>query len=877
MSTLIPVGLRCEYLENPVVDILNPRLSWRLEPFQKNARALRQTAYQIFAATSNDLLSAGKPDLWDSGKVMSDEMVVSYSGIKLMAEQEVFWKVRVWDQADVVSEFSQPSCFQVGLLGRVNWRWIGDDRFPFDENGTAPSPYLRRSFILKEKVRRAVVYATALGLYELFINGNRVGDALLTPGWTDYHKHLQYQAYDISTFLQIGENVIGAILGDGWCSGKLGWNPTGGAYEKRPALLLSLRIELESGKKTIISSGPGWKSSSGAILRSNIYHGETCDARLEPAGWAEPGFNDMSWQPATIYSKKTRKLAAQPCPSIRVTQEIKPISIRQVQPGVFLYDMGQNMVGWARLHVQGPAGTRVKMRFIEVLNPDGTVYTENLRKACQTDVYILSGKGNETFEPHFTYHGFRYVEVSGFPGTPDLDSLVGLVFHSDLPMVGDFSCSNPDVNRLVENIRWSQRGNFMAVPTDCPQRDERLGWTGDANLFARTATYNMDCASYFTKWMIDLRNGQARNGAYPDVAPKIVVMKDGAPAWGDIAIGLPWVMYQVYGDLNLINEYYPSMQRWMEYIQAGNPNMLRKNRLNNNYGDWVPMDPHTPKDLLATAFWAFDARAMMRMATALGKHEDAKQYQNLYEAIRKAFQEEYTKDTNILHEWYIRGDTQTAYALALVWDLLLEEQRSWATYRLVSDIYRRGLHLSTGFIGTAFLLPALSDNGYNDLAYQLLLQDTFPSWIYPIRKGATTIWERWDSYTDHLGFQTPNMNSFNHFALGTVGEWLFRYVAGIDTDLEQVGYKKVIIRPRPGKGLDWVKARYQSIRGEIRSEWTKSEDGIRLDVSIPPNTTAEIHLPGAARAKEAEGAAFLRVEDGNAVYLVGSGDYTVCW
>jgi alpha-L-rhamnosidase len=657
----------------------------------------------------------------------------------------------------------------------------------------------------------------------------------------------------------------------------LGWDKSGGAYENRPALLLRVNIELKDGKKVGISSGPGWKATSGAVVFSNIYHGETYDARLEPQGWLKPAFDDSGWQPATIYKKKTRKLVVQPCQPIRVTQEIRPVSIREISPGVFLYDMGQNMVGWARLKVHGPAGTRVQMRFIEVLNPDGSVYVTNLRKARQTDVYILNGQGEEIYEPRFTYHGFRYVEVSGYPGVPGLDDLTGRVFHTDLPAVGDFSCSSPEVNRLVENIRWGQRGNFMAVPTDCPQRDERLGWTGDANLFARTATYNMDCAAYFTKWMVDLRNGQSRNGAYPDVAPKIVVMKEGAPAWGDIAVGLPWVIYQVYGDKRLIDEYYPSMRRWMEYIHSENLNYLRKNRLNNNYGDWVPMDPNTPKDLLATAFWAFDAKAMAGMADAIGKHEDAESYRVLYEEIRKAFQEEYTKDSNILRDWFIRGQTQTGYALALVWDLLPEDQRPLAVARLVSDIYRRGVHLSTGFVGTAFLLPALSDHGYNDLAYQLLLQDTFPSWIYPIRQGATTIWERWDSYTDHLGFQSPVMNSFNHFALGTVGEWLFRYAAGIDTSPDGAGYKKILLHPRPGKELEWVKASYDSIRGTIGSHWKRLMTGIELEISVPPNTTAEVYLPGADKAREAEGAAFLRNEKGCAVYSVGSGNYLFRW
>ena len=439
------------------------------------------------------------------------------------------------------------------------------------------------------------------------------------------------------------------------------------------------------------------------------------------------------------------------------------------------------MVGWVRLKVEGEAGTEVTLRHAEALNPDGTVYTTNLRSARQADTYILKGEGEEVYEPRFTFHGFRYVEVTGYPGEPPLGAITGRVVHSATPPAGSFECSSPMVNKLQENIVWGQRGNFLSVPTDCPQRDERLGWTGDAQVFVRTAAFNMDVAAFFEKWMVDVQDAQSPEGAFPDVAPLLrgsglIDLRWGAPAWGDAGVIVPWTIYRTYDDTRIVERHYSAMARWMEYLYEANPDLIRKNRMGNNYGDWLsPKGDLTPKDLLATAYWAYDAKLMAEMAGATGRSDDAREYRDLNENIRAAFEETYVSP-----DGRIKGDTQTGYLLALHMDLLPEELRSAAAEHLVRTIEREDWHLTTGFAGVGYLCPVLTEAGYTDVAYRLLENETYPSWGYTVKNGATTIWERWDGWTEENGFQSPNMNSFNHYSLGSVGEWLYRYVAGID-------------------------------------------------------------------------------------------------
>ncbi|PZS06116.1 MAG: alpha-L-rhamnosidase [Chloroflexi bacterium] len=885
---ITPTRLRCEYLTDPLgIDEAQPRLSWVLESAD---RGQRQIAYQVIVASSAELLDADGGDLWESGKVPSDQSIhIVYAGAALQSRRRCWWKVRVWDREGRPSAYSQPGWWEMGLLHTDEWLggWVGPGIEA--EEDLPPSPYLRTIVRLTKPMRAARLYSTARGLYEIYINGNRVGNALLAPGWTDYQARIEYQTHDVTGSLHEGENVLGVILGTGWYAGHVGFGGSSRHYGSRPEALLQLHVEYTDGTaQTVVTDGT-WKSTTGPIRFSDLLMGETYDARRTLTGWNAPCFDDTDWQPVRVRDRGDTQIVAASVPPARVTEEIVPISVTEPASGTFIFDLGQNIAGWVRLRVQGDAGTKIRLRFAEMLNPDGTLYTDNLRTAMQTDTYILHGEGEETWEPRFTFHGFRYAEIIGFPGVPTVDMITGCVVHSDTPPTGTFTCSNPMVSQLQRNIVWGQRGNFLSVPTDCPQRDERLGWLGDAQIFIRTACFNMDVATFFTKWMRDVEDGQSGAGAFPDVAPRLVNLTDGAPAWGDAGVIVPWTIWQCYGDTRIVARHWEAMTRWMTYLARGNLGYLRNGQLNNNFGDWLALDggamrhpgaSATPKDLLATAYWAYDARLMAEMARVLDRHDEARQYDALFEKIKEAF-----ITTYVSADGTVRGETQTGYVLALYMNLLPADLRAAATDRLVADIERRGWHLSTGFVGVGYLCPALTVVGRPDVAYRLLESDTFPSWGYTIRHGATTIWERWDGWTEEHGFQDPGMNSFNHYALGSVGEWLYRTVAGIDTDPAAPGYRRILIHPHPGGSFQSAEATYDSVRGRITTAWRRDGDTFTLDVTIPANTTAIVHVlsgatdgaairEGATLAREAEGVAFLRMEKGEAIFTVGSGTYT---
>ena len=873
-------------------------MSWALEA---GGRGHVQSAYRVLVAAGEEALEAERDLLWDSGYVESDRSVgVEYAGEPLRSGISCVWKVRVWDGEGDPSPFSEPAVFGVGLLERSDWTgtWISlgegpsqdmeppsGDEYDDVSNGLSPCPYLRKEFELHKPLRRARLYATARGVYELSLNGARVGEDVLAPGWTDYNSRIQYQTYDVTGLLRTGENAIGATLGDGWYAGFFGFDPKhrGAHYGVRPGLLAQLEVEYEDGTTESVATDSSWRSATGPILHSDLLMGESYDARLETPGWDSPGFDDSGWYAARIEEPDETPLVAQPDEGVRVTGEVEVKAVTQPREGVFVFDMGQNMVGWARLSVEGEAGTAVRLRYAEALEPDGTIYTENLRAARQTDTYVLRGGGEEVYEPRFTFHGFHYVEVTGYPGEPPLDALTGRVVHSATPPTGSFECSNPLVNRLQRNIVWGQRGNFLSIPTDCPQRDERLGWMGDAQVFVRTASLNMDVAAFFEKWMVDVEDAQGQEGAFPDVAPLlggsgIIDLSRGAPAWGDAGIIVPWTIYRTYADTRIVERHYDAMARWMAYLRETNPDLLRKNKLGNNYGDWLsPKGDLTPKDLLATAYWAYDAGLMAEMAHATGRDGDATAYEELFENIKDAFNRAYVSP-----DGRVAGDTQTGYVLALHMDLLPEELRARAAEHLVETIEREDWHLTTGFVGISYLCPVLTEAGRADVAYRLLLNETFPSWGYTIRHGATAIWERWDGWTEEGGFQSPNMNSFNHYSLGSVGEWLYRHVAGIDLDGRVPGYGRIVIHPRPGGGLTHAGAEYDSVRGRISSAWSIEGDRFELEITVPPNTTATVYVPaangaevteGGGPAGEAEGVEPLGADGEDAVFSVESGRY----
>ncbi len=863
MTNLRVSHLRCEYLEAPLgIDEPMPRLSWRLESSRRGAR---QVAYRVRVASTADKLSCDACDRWDSGRVESNRTThVRYAGRELAARDLCHWRVEVWDETGASSR-SAITRWTMGLLaGGWDARWITHDpeiirRDPEARAGTPTEPgtpaLFRKEFELGAPVARAMLYASARGIFELRANGRRVGDDVFAPEWTDYHKRIHYRAYDVTALLAPGENVLAATLGDGWWSGYVGWQETRARYGSlENSLLVQLEIELATGERVMVASDGTWTCDTGPILSSDFMMGETHDARRERAGWDAAGFvPDQPWLPTREVAWPEAALVSQRSEPVRITETIAPVSRREIAPGVFIHDLGQNITGWARLTLRGlPAGTRLTLRHGERLNPDGTLYTENLRRAKATDVYITRG-GEETWQPHFTFHGFQYIELTGFPGAPPDDTVLGCVVQSATPPAGHFECSHEGVNRLWLNGVWSQRDNFLSVPTDCPQRDERLGWMGDAQVFLRTATYNMDVAAFFTKWMIDVEDAQTSDGIFPDVAPRVSETENfagldglcGGAGWADAGVIIPWTIWRVYGDDAIMARHWNAMVAWLDYIERANPDGLRARDLGNNYGDWlcIPTDTsfrtHSPmKNLLATAYWADDAAKMAAMAKALGRDDEAQRFRAMFERVREAFQREFVRDDGRL-----TVETQTAYLLALAFDLLPENMRPLAAARLVDNIRELDWHLSTGFIGISHLNPILTLHGHADVAYRLLLQETYPSWLYPIKHGATTIWERWNGWTHKDGFFNPHMNSFNHYSLGSVGEWLFRHVAGIELDPVTPGFQRFLLRPFPGAGLDHARATYRTMHGEIESAWSRKDDRFAWSVRIPPNTSARVFIP----------------------------------
>lgn len=868
MQSHIPVVITqtpCEYAANPIgIGELAPRLSWIIK---SDERSVQQTAYQVTVSSECD-------QVWDSGRVESDQSVnVVYSGQPLKSRGRYCWNVRVWDNKGRECE-SVEAYWEMGLLGDSDWqaRWIRPT-FRKGNKDLAPAAYLRKSFDIPKPIKRARLYSSALGVYEPYLNGKRVGDDVLAPGWTDYNIRVYHQTYDVTSMLYQGKNALGMILGDGWYSGWVGGIVKPHVYGPYPLAIAQLEVEYTDGSMDVIETDSTWRSAKGPIMQSDLLMGEVYDARLEVAGWSEAAYDDAAWTGVTV--KRVGKLPEpQVGPPVRKIEEIKPVTITEPAPGVFVYDLGQNMVGWARLKVSGKAGDTVTMRFAEMLEPDGNIYTTNLRAAKATDKYTLKGVAVETYEPTFTFHGFRYVEVTGFSAKPSPDAITGVVVHSETPPTGTFECSNAGVNKLQHNIVWGQKGNFLSVPTDCPQRDERLGWTGDAQVFVRTATCNMDVAGFFTKWLIDLTDDQRADGAFPDLAP-FVVCDYGTAAWGDAGIICPWTIYQAYGDTRVLKKHYGSMVKWVEYCRKHSDGLIRPTA---GYGDWLSIAADTPKDVLATAFFAYSTSLLAKIAGVLGKTKDTAKYEELFRQIKTAFIRDFL-DT----DGRIKGDTQSCYLMGLKFDLLPEEKRERAVRYLLDDIKAKDWHLSTGFVGVSYLLPILTQTGHIDTAYRLLLQDTFPSWLYSIKHGATTIWERWDGWTEDKGFQDPGMNSFNHYSLGSVGEWLYATVAGIDLDPSQPGYRHLIIHPIPGGGITWAKGSLMTVYGLVATDWKLKDGKLTLNVTVPANTTATVYVPaadaGAVKenerpAAEAEGVRFLRYEDGCAVFEVGSGSYS---
>ena len=1001
-------GLRCEYRVNPQgIDVTAPRLSWVLTPSNPSAHGVRQTAWQVLAASAAATLAAGRGDLWDSGRVDSDNSIhAEYAGKPLTSGARVFWKVRVWDEKGAVSAWSEPAEWSMGLLAASDWKaqWVGfdesalyhnpsspfrhlrnarwiwaagpgahtfrgalalpanrklksaqtviaaDSGFELSINGKAvgrstnvrspvvwdidrflkpgdnlievkaqpgrehpgliaafplefqegdpagavtngawtspdgavedlgaygmqpwgeigyqeeralPARYLRSQFALHGAVRRATAYVSGLGLFELYVNGSRIGNDVLQPNLSDYDKRVFYVTYDITSRLAAGENAVGLILGNGryWAPREL--VPIATRSFGYPKARLQLEVEYADGTTQQVVTDPTWKlSAAGPIRANNEYDGEEYDARAEFANWSRTGFDDSAWTAARPVDPPKGELAAQMSEPLRAVQTLRPISVKQLRPGVFIFDMGQNMVGWTRLTVRGPRGTQVRLRHAETLTSEGELYVDNLRSARATDFYTLKGGALETWEPRFTYHGFRFVEITGYPGTPTLGSLAGRVVSDAMAPIADFTSSNALLNQIHHNIVWGVRGNYRSIPTDCPQRDERQGWLGDRSVVSRSESYLFDVAAFYSKWETDIADTQRENGSIPDVAPNYWTLYNDDVTWPSTFIQVPNMLYDQYGDLRVVERNYPAMKRWIEHMRTFVKDGLQPK---DTYADWCvpPEDPklihsqdparRTDGTLLATAYYYMMNRQMARFARLLHKEADANEFETLATEMRTAFQ---AKFFNPAAGYYGNG-TQTSSILPLVFGMTPQENRETVFGSLIRKIEKESDgHVGTGLIGAQWLMRALTENGRADVALQIATQKTYPGWGYMVSKGATTVWELWNGDT-----ADPAMNSGNHvMQIGDLGVWMYEYLAGIRPDPEDPAFHHIIVRPYAPDGLSFVKASHQTMYGKIASSWKRENGVFTLEVTIPPNTRASVWLPGATSAIE-----------------VGSGTYT---
>ncbi|MEI7902232.1 MAG: family 78 glycoside hydrolase catalytic domain [bacterium] len=743
---------------------------------------------------------------------------------------------------------------------------------PVADLARIPAPYLRKGFSVDKAVKRALVYVTALGTYELRLNGKRVSNDVFAPGWTEFRKRVHYQTYDVTSQVEKGANAIGAILGDGWYASDLAHLCRRNYYGGKPRFLIRLVIELADGTTQVVASDSSWKASYGPIRHGDIIMGCEYDSRLEMPGWDKAGFNENKWEPVQVDSdQKSMRVQASVAEPSRVMNELPAIKVTEPRPGCWTFDLGQNMVGWVRLKVSGAAGQRITLRHGEMINPDGTIYTAALRSAPATDFFILSGKGEQVLEPYFTFHGFRYVEVRGLTKKPEAGAVTGLVVHTPMKRTGGFECSYPLLNKLYSNIIWGQKGNYLEVPTDCPQRDERMGWTGDTQFFAPTAAYNFDVAAFFSRWLQTCEDDQQGDGSFPHVVPD-VMGGSGATAWGDAALLCTYTVYRAYGDTRIVAERFAAMEKYMKWLDGKTKDGISKV---GGFGDWLNAGGSASAEVIDTAYHAHLARIMSEMAKAIGRDDDAQRYAKLHDEVKAAFVKEFLQADGSL-----KGCSQTGYALAFSMGLLPEERREKTAAKFVDEVKRFDWHLATGFIGTPRLLPALSLAGRDDVAYRLLLTDTYPSWLFPVKNGATTMWERWNGWTPDKGFGDVGMNSFNHYAFGAVGEYLYGGVGGIKA--ASPGYRTITIKPAICEGLTWAKTSFVSIYGPVVSNWKREGAALTMDVAVPPNATATVYVPakndgvvtesGKPVAK-AEGVTFVRMENGAAVYAVGSGVY----
>jgi alpha-L-rhamnosidase len=817
-----PNTLRSEYMEDPLgVDTTEPRFQWVLEHCD---RAEKQTAYQVLVATKADLLKQDHGDQWDSGKVTSDESTqVVYAGKPLESGRNYFWKVRYWDKEGRPSGYSEPARFGTALLKSSDWKasWIG--------GGTAKGNEFRKEFAVQGKVANARIYVAALGYYELRVNGHRIGHKVLDPAWTTYPKRVLYSTYDLAPVLKDGPNVIAIMLGGGWATQEVDGSEV---YYKEPAVLAQMSAELEGGKQVNVVTDATWKTAAGPVIESSVYGGEVYDARKETPGWDQPGFAETGWTAAQAVDGSAGARSSEMMPPIRVVDEMVPLKMTSPAPGVYVFDMGQNMSGWARMRLEGPAGTRVTLRYSELLYANGMINRENIRAAKSRDIYVLRGGGEESYEARFTYHGFRYVEVTGFPGTPSLDAVRGEVVHSAVKTVGSFTASNQVLNDIQRIILWSQVTNLMGVPTDCDQRDERQGWMGDAQATAEEAMMNYDMAAFYTNFIRDIADAQRDDGAVPDTVPLKYGSYEADLGWQTAYPLLVKYMWEQYGDRRIIAQNEAGLKKYIEYLRRNAKDDVFATKLGHE-GDWVEL-AHTPHDYISDFWYLYDVRIMAGFEKTLGHDGDAQTYAKMAQGIADAFNRTFFHPDTAQ---YANG-TQAANAMALFLNLPPKDRLDEVTTNLTNDVlYFHDTHLTTGFIGVKFLMPALTASGRSDLAYDLAVQTTYPSWGYMVSRGATTLWELWN---DKNG---PSMNSHDHIMFGSVGSWFYQALAGINQPPGGMGYRRLVIRPQAAHGPQWASGTVKTIRGTVESSWSRDAQGVTMKVRVPVGSDAHVTVP----------------------------------
>ena len=842
---------RCEYRSNPIgIATGEPRFSWKIAT-DKNS--VMQTAYTLQIAPNADFSG----EIIDTGPVVSSQShLVCCKGAKFSSSEKRFWRVKITDNQGEESPWSETAFFETSLLDKNDWKAVfisGED-----ESAAAASAgtMFRKEFIIAKNIKKARLYASAKGIYEAYCNGNRIGNDVLSPGYTEYGSRILFQTYDVTELILQGSNALGFMVGPGWYKGDRclsSWVDKRNNFGKCTAVIAQLVIRYEDGSSETLVTDASWTFSTGPVIFSEIYHGETYDARLEEKGWNHSGFTGKDWKPVLVES--TDRSPLRPADGLPVTEHerFKQKRFFTTPGGDKVIDFGQNISGFVEFRVTGKAGDRVKLRHAEMLDAAGNFYTENLRTARQTIEYTLKGGGQEVYKPHFTFQGFQYVAVDEFPGPVNPDDFEAVAIYSAMRPLASFTSSHALLNQIMSNVSWSMKDNFVDIPTDCPQRNERSGWTGDAQVFARTAALSMEAAPFFAKWLRDLAVSQYPDGRVSWVVPDDFIEIDangnrvlgnaGACGWADAAVIIPWTMYAYFGDIRILAEQYPSMKRWVDYIRSVAQDGVLFNS-GFHFGDWLALDAKegssfgaTPNDLTATTFYAYSTELLAKSAEVLGKQDEAAEYKELHRKIKEAFGREFFTPTG-----RIAARTQTSCILALQFGLCPPhaKQRTVDTY--VKLLEENTNHLTTGFLGTPFACRVLADNGRLDLAYELLFKTDFPSWLYQITKGATTIWEHWDGLKPDGTMWSADMNSFNHYAYGAVYDWVFTDVAGIDTD-GPAGFKNIVLRPLPGGPLSWVECVYESPYGTIYLRWEKTGKGLKVDVKVPPNTTARLVLP----------------------------------